>query len=164
MRGRFCGLAAGVAVLALTGSAGADLELPIGTPLLGPNLGATLERGKTRPHVGAEVSFPVFWVLWAGPYADVVYDGRLRTSLGAEAGLLWFGVDGGFLVDFRNQGTGTGYVVRPTLTFPFGKHGVPRWPFFIGYWRYGRNTTFDRTFREWGVLVKLPPTLRAFTE
>lgn len=128
--------------------------LPVGASLAS----VTRTRSGTGLAVGAEASAVCLLgnLQWAGAMADVVYDvdaRRARMSAGPEIGLLFFTLDGGFVVDVGDGSTGVGAVVRPMLSLGF-VHAYARWGWLAG-------DAPDPRFREVGVLLKWPFVLLA---
>lgn len=101
--------------------------------------------------LGAEasvVAFPVGPAMWAGGYADLLYEfrnDRTRASFGPELGFTLIGVDGGVVVQSSANGTHWGGVVRPMLTI--GLLSV--------FARFGWLED-DERFVEIGALAKFP--------
>ena len=160
---RSIGAAAALLLLAPTSRAEWSDNLTLWVVLAGLNVGMTQRHDDGSPHIGADVSLPLTTGLaWAGPYTDVLYDGDFRWTIGPEFGLLFFGVDGGYLLEQTESGTGSGYVIRPTLTFPIpirkerGTRAVDGLLVLTAYWRYGKNVRFDSDYSEVGLLWKFP--------
>ncbi len=122
-----------------------ELHLPVGL-----NVGYAGGDGPDSALLGGEISL-VHWYggLWYGLYGDYLHAfgpdaGRL--SLGGEAGLFIFGVDGGYVRDLKAEANG--WRVRGLLSAVL----------ITGYGGGGGLTVGRRTVDFWevGVLLKVP--------
>lgn len=125
---------------------------------------------KTGALVGGEVSV-VRWsgILWFGGYADVLYHAgpkSLRTSVGGELGIAFFGADIGYVHDFDTGGNGfrgRGLISGPV---PLPSVKIDSGPIFFSLYGGGGRLYHNDThqsFYEAGGLIKyafkilLPP-------
>jgi len=89
--------------------------------------------------------------LWAGGYADVLFDTGtkvFRASVGPELGWFMLGLDGGWVIEGNGDGSRQGLTGRLVLTL--GALGL------YGRWVHLFEEPAERDFGEVGVLVKIP--------
>lgn len=133
-----------------------ESPLPAGWFLpVGVNVGGVSHfRGGAGWVAGTEASLVHFSAksfLWGGVYADALYDTairRARASTGLELGYLFFGLDGGPVLELGKAPAHFGLQIRPVLSVAYVQI-YARWGAIFG-------KAQDDNFREIGLLLKYP--------